>query len=214
MQRDRLYRLLQRSRDMAFALTQHGEVWAWNAAAEAVTGIRAEDVLNESFASTIEAHGPLGKPLDAEYAERAIRDGGAASFDLEVRTSTGRWIWLSVSVLVFEPLRNSPTLVVHLAHDITASRHQHALWDRLISSAREIAQLTDDEHQLMPVTPLTDREQRILRLFAEGRSAVEVSHALGISAQTLRNHLHHVNQKLGTHDRLEAVIHAVRRRLI
>jgi DNA-binding CsgD family transcriptional regulator len=41
-----------------------------------------------------------------------------------------------------------------------------------------------------------------------------VATALGISAQTLRNHLRHVNQKLGTHNRLEAVIHAAHRGLI
>jgi DNA-binding CsgD family transcriptional regulator len=37
---------------------------------------------------------------------------------------------------------------------------------------------------------------------------------MGISSQTLRNHLYHVNRKLGTHNRLEAVVHAVRRGLI
>ena len=214
MQRDRLYRLLQRSRDAAFALTHRGEIWAWNVAAEALTGFGADEVLHQSFAAKIEAHGPLGRALDADYCERAIRDGSVASFDVELRAASGPWIWLNVSVLVFEPLRNSPSLVVHLAHEITASRRQHALWERLIDAAREIVALTDDDHHLMPVSPLTDREQRILRLFAEGRSAVEVSRSLGISTQTLRNHLHHVNQKLGTHDRLEAVIHAVRRRLI
>jgi len=45
-------------------------------------------------------------------------------------------------------------------------------------------------------------------------AAVQVASELGISSQTLRNHLYHVNQKLGTHNRLEAVVHAVRRGLI
>lgn len=214
MQRDRLYRLLQRSRDAAFALTPLAEVWTWNAAAEALTGIRAEEVIHEPFAAKIEAHGPLGRPLNADYCERAIRDGGAASFDLELRAASGHWIWLNVSVLVFEPLRNSPAIVVHLAHDITIARRQHALLDRLIGTAREIAEMAGEEQHLLPVSPLTEREQCILRQFAEGRTATQVARTLGISAQTVRNHLHHVNQKLGTHDRLEAVIHAVRRRLI
>ncbi len=214
MQRDRLNRLLQRSRDAAFALTVRGEVWMWNAAAEALTGFRAAEVLHESFAARIEAHGPLGKPLDADYCERVIRDGSAASFDIELCSASGQWIWLNLSVLVFEPLRVSPALVVHLAHDITASRRKDALWERLIGTTREIVELVDEEHHLLPVSPLTDREQRILRLFADGHNATQVARTIGISAQTLRNHLHHVNQKLGTHDRLEAVIHAVRRRLI
>jgi DNA-binding CsgD family transcriptional regulator len=54
----------------------------------------------------------------------------------------------------------------------------------------------------------------VLRSLSEGQSPANVVHALKISPQTLRNHLHHINQKLGTHNRLEAVIHAIRRRLI
>lgn len=214
MQRDRLYRLLQRSRDAAFALTANGDVWAWNAAAEALTGFAAEHVLQHRLTDRLETRGPLGRALDAEYCARAIRDGGVPTFDVELRTARGEWIWVNVTVLVFEALRSSPPVVVHLAHDITASRRQRALWERLIGTAREIVALADTEHHLIPVSPLTDHEQRILRLFAEGRSAAEVARTTGISAQTLRNHLHHINQKLGTHDRLAAVIHAVRRRLI
>ena len=108
MQRDRLNRLIQRTMDPAFALTARAEIWAWNPAAEAITGFRPSEALHESFPRLTEAHGPLGKPLDAEYCERAIRDGGVSSFDLELKTATGAVIWLNVSVLVFEPLRSSP----------------------------------------------------------------------------------------------------------
>jgi Fe-S cluster assembly scaffold protein SufB len=45
-------------------------------------------------------------------------------------------------------------------------------------------------------------------------TAPRIAKALGISSQTLRNHLHHINQKLRTHNRLEAVMHALHRRLI
>jgi hypothetical protein len=39
-------------------------------------------------------------------------------------------------------------------------------------------------------------------------------YALGISLQTLRNHLHYVNEKLGTHSRLQAVMHAMHHKLL
>ena len=154
-----------------------------------------------------EAHGPLGKPLDAVYCEGAIGDGGVASFDLELKTASGSAIWLNVSVLVFEPLRFSPALIVHLAHDITASRRRRALYDRLRETAREIMELGDEEeHHLVPVPVLTQQEQRLLSLFAQGKTPAQAAKELDISSQTLRNHLYHVNQKLGTHNRLEAVI--------
>jgi DNA-binding CsgD family transcriptional regulator len=64
------------------------------------------------------------------------------------------------------------------------------------------------------VTPLSSQELEILRMFAAGNDAPKIAKALGISSQTLRNHLHHVNKKLRTHNRLEAVTHALQRRLI
>lgn len=214
MQRDRLYQLVQRAADPAFALTARGEVWVWNTAAEHLTGVAAAEALHQPFASLVDARGPLGKPMDAEYCERAIRDGAVPSFDVQLRTVRGHHIWVNLSVLVFEPVRTGPALVVHLAHDITERRRRSALFGRLLEASREIVRLVDEEHHLLPVSPLTEQEERILHLFAAGHTPGQVTRSLGISTQTLRNHLHHVNQKLGTHNRLEAVIHAVRRRLI
>jgi len=53
-----------------------------------------------------------------------------------------------------------------------------------------------------------------LQLFAEGNTSATIARTLGISAQTLRNHLHHINRKLHTRSRLEAVTHAQRRGLL
>ena len=53
-----------------------------------------------------------------------------------------------------------------------------------------------------------------LQLFASGTNSPEISKSLQISLQTLRNHLHHINQKLRTHNRLEAVMHAIQRKLV
>ena len=45
-----------------------------------------------------------------------------------------------------------------------------------------------------------------LRLATPGsRFGYPIARTLGITAQTLRNHLHHINRKLRTHNRLEAV---------
>jgi DNA-binding CsgD family transcriptional regulator len=47
-----------------------------------------------------------------------------------------------------------------------------------------------------------------------GKNSAEIARTLGITLQTLRNHLHHINQKLNTHNRLEAVTHAMQRKLL
>lgn len=207
-------RLLERTLDPAFALTAYGEIRGWNRAMQELTGISPDAALHESFAELLEPHGPLGRPVDMSYCEHAVREGGVRSFDMQVRTPDGRLLWLNLSALVLEPTRASPALVVHLAHDITASRLRRATYEQLVQAARDVVRLADDEPHLVPASPLTEQEQRILRAFAEGLAPGQVARSLGISTQTLRNHLHHVNRKLGTHNRLEAVTHAQRRHLI
>jgi DNA-binding CsgD family transcriptional regulator len=74
--------------------------------------------------------------------------------------------------------------------------------------------LAGDESQHAQVEPLSEQERRILKFFAEGNNAKTIARKLRISPQTLRNHLHRINLKLRTHNRLEAVTHAQRRGLI
>jgi len=54
----------------------------------------------------------------------------------------------------------------------------------------------------------------VLHSFSQEKSPADIISELKISPQTLRNHLHHINQKPGTHTRIEAVTHALRRKLI
>ena len=96
---------------------------------------------------------------------------------------------------------------------IEQRRRNEELLNRMVDVARQIVALTDDARHA-PVESLSDQERRILRLFAEGNNSMTIARRLRISPQTLRNHLHRINQKLRTHNRLEAVIHAQRRGLI
>ena len=46
------------------------------------------------------------------------------------------------------------------------------------------------------------------------KESPEISKSLQNSLQTRRNHSHHINQKLRTHYRLEAVMRAIQRKLV
>jgi DNA-binding NarL/FixJ family response regulator len=61
---------------------------------------------------------------------------------------------------------------------------------------------------------LTPRQREILKLLARGRTNAEIGAALFISQATVRNHVHHILQKLDAHSRLEAVSIAVREGLV
>ena len=216
MERDALVRLLDRCKDIAFALTPNGEIWSWNKAAQQLLGYSLAEALCQPFDKLVSAQGPLHRPLDREYCALALRHGGVPSFDLYVRTRTGQLVWLNVTVLVFEALRTTPPLIVHLAHDITPEKEREALTQGVFQAARQLL-----EHQqphvkphALPVHALSEREHKILEGFVQGHSAAEIARALKISVHTLRNHIHQINRKLGTHNRLEAVTHALQRHLI
>lgn len=52
---------------------------------------------------------------------------------------------------------------------------------------------------------LTPRELQVLELMGEGRANKEIAAALGLSVNTVRNHVAHLLEKLGARSKLEAV---------
>jgi len=65
---------------------------------------------------------------------------------------------------------------------------------------------------MLPV--LTDREEQILKLIADGLTNREISCNLLISEATVENHIHHIYAKLGITNRAQAVVHVFRSRII
>ena len=65
-----------------------------------------------------------------------------------------------------------------------------------------------------PVPTLTGRELEVLRLVAKGMSNREIADDLFISENTVKNHVRNILEKLHLHSRMQAVMYAVRERLI
>jgi two-component system, NarL family, response regulator DegU len=59
--------------------------------------------------------------------------------------------------------------------------------------------------------PLSDREIEVLERIAAGGSNKEIADALGISTQTVKNHISSILRKLSLNDRTQAVLYALRR---
>jgi DNA-binding NarL/FixJ family response regulator len=119
-----------------------------------------------------------------------------------------------MSTVVFENARTGNRLLIHLAHDITAQKQTEELTQKMLDLARQLGSTQPAAGRAAPAVPLSEQEKQVLRLFAEGKSSAHISRTLHISSSTLRNHLHHINQKLRTHNRLEAVMNAIQRKLI
>ena len=73
---------------------------------------------------------------------------------------------------------------------------------------------TKDEREQVPAPRLTDRELEVLRLVARGMNNREIAKELYISENTVKNHIRNILEKLQLHSRMEAVVYAVREKIL
>jgi DNA-binding NarL/FixJ family response regulator len=62
-----------------------------------------------------------------------------------------------------------------------------------------------------PFHPLSDREMEVLSCVVRGMSNKEIASSLGISHQTVKNHVTSILRKFGVEDRTQAVVYALKR---
>jgi DNA-binding NarL/FixJ family response regulator len=78
----------------------------------------------------------------------------------------------------------------------------------------EFKQMTRSDRQQVPTPRLTDRELEVLKLVAQGLNNREIAKRLFISENTVKNHVRNILEKLQLHSRMEAVMYAVREKLL
>jgi DNA-binding NarL/FixJ family response regulator len=81
---------------------------------------------------------------------------------------------------------------------------------RNLESEEKSAQSAED----LLLEPLTAREMDILRLMVEGLTNQAIGDVLGLSAGTVKGYAQTVMHKLGTNDRTQAAVKAIRRGLV
>jgi len=70
------------------------------------------------------------------------------------------------------------------------------------------------EQARVPVPRLTERELEVLRLVARGMANKDIAVSLFISENTVKNHVRNILEKLQLHSRMEAVVYAVREKIL
>ncbi len=84
---------------------------------------------------------------------------------------------------------------------------------KLLTEFATMVKRTDEREQL-PTPRLTDREMEVLRLVARGLNNRDIAKELFISENTVKNHVRNILEKLQLHSRMEAVVYAVREKLL
>lgn len=92
----------------------------------------------------------------------------------------------------------------------------HSIIDPSITSKifGEISRLGKYRRSREDWETLTDREMDVLKLMAQGCSNKEIANNLSISEKTVKNHITNIFRKLEVDDRTQAVLFAIKHRLV
>jgi len=93
------------------------------------------------------------------------------------------------------------------------SRISPSMASKLLTEFAAISKAAD-ERPPMPSPRLTDREMEVLKLVAQGKNNRDIAKDLFISENTVKNHIRNILEKLHLHSRMEAVVYAVREKLL
>ena len=134
-----------------------------------------------------------------EYAFNALSAGAAAYYSKEVspqhlasvlrRVARGEYV---INDVMFDDPRVADRI-------LTQFRGLHA------------GIIAEPDLDISVFSPLSDREIEVLEHIAEGSANKDIAEALGISTQTVKNHISSILRKLSLNDRTQAVLYALRR---
>ncbi len=93
------------------------------------------------------------------------------------------------------------------------SRISPSMASKLLNEFAAMSKAGADRPQV-PTPRLTEREMEVLRLVAQGLNNRDIAKQLFISENTVKNHIRNILEKLHLHSRMEAVVYAVREKLL
>jgi len=209
---DEMLASLAQADDGVFALDQAERVVFWNAAAERITGYRADEVMgrpcHEIFGSEQRAGCHQCQP-HCPVMQAAKNREPVPTYNVLGRTKAGATILLNISVIV--PLRRYGSVcTIHLFRDTTHQLRYETFIEQILCA---VAQLPGPQQprvqrslQAAPFfAPLSAREKEVVGLLVQGKAAREIAETLGISYITVRNHLHTIMRKFGVHSQRQVI---------
>lgn len=202
---------------------------AREAAVRILRGLGATDVL---AATTVEEarRAATGRPGDLGVVEAELADGSGTSLARELRSAG----WRRTVVLATDPdpfavrAALSAGVPCYLLVGVPANRSATRPAGPGVARPNGLSPIpTQPNGRTGPAQPaseqpdpdvpgygLSQREIDVLQLVADGHSNRAVGEALGLSALTVKSHLARIARKVGTGDRAEMVVIALRAGLI
>ena len=208
-----LAHLLFRTVDGVFAVDAAQRIVFWNSGCTHLLGIPPNAALGQPCSRIVRGKDPSGQPFcGGGCCVTRLNQGQSVpgTFPLRACDARGQELRLTVSLLLVPSLRKEQWLCLHLLRRGEAAN----LFTMLEDCPSYVPRFSNHRIESCPECALSTREQEILQLLAEGLSISVISHLLHISVITVRNHVQHIQEKLGVHSQAETVAYAYRHNLV
>lgn len=133
---------------------------------------------------------------DDEQMLHAIRAGGSAYFPKDVDPQ-------ELIRAIHQVSQGN-----YVLNDAVLAKPQVASW--LLNQFEQMPSASTDDAELT-FHPLSTREMEILTCITHGKSNKQIAQQLGISRQTVKNHMTTILRKLAVNDRTQAAVYALKR---
>lgn len=195
-----------RTGDAVYVVGPDYTIVHWDKAMESLSGVLSEEALGKPCYEAVMGEAEGGVPFCAHgcsVMHLAQEGRPVSSYEMKIRTRSGRRRWVSASNLTLET-EEGPYLV-HLLRDAQGTHDT-------LEMARGLIQLSTKENAPAPIRKdipaLTQRQLEVLRLLSEGKSAREIGAELYLSEATVRNHIRALLEAIGAHSQVEALAKA------
>ena len=215
--------LLHSAVDGAYAVDAKQRIIYWDPGCEEIFGHSANWVLGRPCCDVMCGKNPVtGASFcsrDCSVAKMASGEANNApnSFSINSKDKTGKDITLSVNIALVPSPCKKGWIVMHLLNR-SMGRDVVTSIDYALSNGQPPSPPSNSYNTSIgkdeKVFRLTKREREVLQLLAEGISLQNIGKRLTISLTTVRNHMQHIQKRLGVHSQTEAVAYAYRHNLV
>ncbi len=217
-----LGQVFHRAVDGTFAVDSSQRIIYWDRGCEDLLELASDAALGKPCCDVLQGCDPATGASFCCHGCGVAQPGkiGSApnSFSIQVNTRNDKLMQLSVNIVLVPSNRQDTWHAAHLLHvegkpdvltslsyavdkDPPATVHRHRRNGSAYKSRSTASSLTAREHE-------------VLSLLAEGLTGAVIAKRLTISITTARNHLQHIQRKLGVHSQIEAVAYAYRHNLV
>jgi len=209
--------ILHQAVDGSFAIDNKQRIIYWDSGCEELLGHSSHWALGRPCSSVLNGCKPgAGEQFcSTECPVAGLANGipGPKTFPLDVEDRNGKSLSLTVSIALVPSTCKNNWHVMHLLHK--------GIYPDVLSAmdSANKASNTRPAHRMRSkdcgrtettVSRLTPREMEVLAMLSEGNSGAIIAERLCISNTTVRNHIQHIQGKLGVHSQTEAVAYAYR----